>query len=164
MCPPAHVACALDTALRARRQSPLRVYTRARARRSGVTVPGCLWGTALSQLVDPDPDRHVFFRSAFVMNHPAGEWISGGPQRVLQQLIPIPEVCTRTRRTRHACSRRHATRHMPQPHAIRRSRPHASFVRSICADVRGRAILGAEAAPLVCVRGCGGTACRCSDC
>lgn len=73
-------------------------------------------GALKDEYVDVDPDRHLYFRSAFVMNHAMGEWRSasdaldsshppspllslltprwpflfagGGPQRQLRRLVP----------------------------------------------------------------------------
>ena len=58
-------------------------------------------GAIKDEVVDVDPDRHLFFRSAFVMNHPLGAWASGGPQRQIRRLIPSPQVCE-TRAREHA--------------------------------------------------------------
>ena len=33
-------------------------------------------GALKDEYVDVDPDRHLYFRSAFVMNHAMGEWRS----------------------------------------------------------------------------------------
>ena len=49
-------------------------------------------GAVKDELVDADPDRHLYFRSAFVMNHAMGEWQSGGPQRQLRRLMPADSV------------------------------------------------------------------------
>ena len=49
-------------------------------------------GAVKDEPVDVDPDRHLVFRSAFVMNHPLGGWASGGPQRQLRRLRPSDEV------------------------------------------------------------------------
>ena len=38
-------------------------------------------GAIKQQPVDLDPSRHLYFRSAYVMNHPMGKWTSEGPQR-----------------------------------------------------------------------------------
>ena len=38
-------------------------------------------GAVKMEAVDIDPDRHLYFKSAYVMNHPMGHWASGGPQR-----------------------------------------------------------------------------------
>ena len=45
-------------------------------------------GALKDEFVDVDPDRHLYFRSAFIMNHAMGEWRSGGPQRQLRRLVP----------------------------------------------------------------------------
>ena len=49
-------------------------------------------GAAKGELVDPDPERHLYFKSGFVMNHEMGAWRSGGPQRQLRRLQPVKEV------------------------------------------------------------------------
>ena len=49
-------------------------------------------GAVKDEPVDVDPDRHLVFRSAFVMNHPLGGWASGGPQRQIRRLKPSAEV------------------------------------------------------------------------
>ena len=49
-------------------------------------------GAVKDEFVDIDPDRHLYFRSAFVMNHAMGEWRSGGPQRQLRRLQPVRAV------------------------------------------------------------------------
>ena len=49
-------------------------------------------GAIKDEEVIVDPGRHLFFRSAFVMNHPLGAWASGGPQRQIRRLIPSPQV------------------------------------------------------------------------
>ena len=49
-------------------------------------------GAIKDEPVDVDPDRHLFFRSAFVMNHPLGAWASGGPQRQILRLRPVQAV------------------------------------------------------------------------
>ena len=49
-------------------------------------------GAVKDEPVDVDPDRHLFFRSAFVMNHPLGSWLSGGPQQQIRRLKPSAQV------------------------------------------------------------------------
>ena len=49
-------------------------------------------GAVKDEPVEVDPERHLFFRSAFVMNHPLGGWPSGGPQRQIRKLQPSAEV------------------------------------------------------------------------
>lgn len=41
-------------------------------------------GAVKEEAVEVDPDRHLYFKSAYVMNHPMGRWASGGPQRCVQ--------------------------------------------------------------------------------
>jgi hypothetical protein len=41
-------------------------------------------GAHKDEPVDVDPDRHLYFKSAYMMNHPMGKWSSGGPQRCTQ--------------------------------------------------------------------------------
>ena len=38
-------------------------------------------GAIKQEPVDLDPSRHLYFRSAYVMNHAMGKWTSEGPQR-----------------------------------------------------------------------------------
>ena len=49
-------------------------------------------GAIKDELVEVDRDRHLFFRSAFVMNHPQGMWQSGGPQRQIRRLRPAAQA------------------------------------------------------------------------
>jgi len=49
-------------------------------------------GAFKDERVEVDPDRHLYFRSAYVMNHPVGQWFGGGPQREIQRLQPVDEV------------------------------------------------------------------------
>lgn len=49
-------------------------------------------GAFKDEPVEVDPDRHLYFRSAYVMNHPVGQWASGGPQRQIQRLRPVGDV------------------------------------------------------------------------
>ena len=49
-------------------------------------------GAVKDEFVDIDPDRHLYFKSAFVMNHVMGDWRSGGPQRQLRLLQPVKRV------------------------------------------------------------------------
>jgi len=47
-------------------------------------------GSVKDKLVVPDPDRHIYFKSGFLMNHKFGRWSRA--QRKLQQLVPTKEV------------------------------------------------------------------------
>ena len=49
-------------------------------------------GAIKDEAVDVDPDRHLYFKSAFMMNHPLGDWRSGGPQRQIRRLRPRQAV------------------------------------------------------------------------
>ena len=49
-------------------------------------------GAFKDEPVEVDPDRHLYFRSAYVMNHQLGQWSSGGPRRQIQRLQPVPKV------------------------------------------------------------------------
>jgi hypothetical protein len=54
-------------------------------------------GAVKDEEVHVDANRHLYFRSAFVMNHPWGDWSSGGPQRQILRLHPCEEVCMTAR-------------------------------------------------------------------
>lgn len=47
-------------------------------------------GAIKDQWVEPDRNRHLYFKSAFIMNHPYGKWKYAQAQ--LQSLFPAPEV------------------------------------------------------------------------
>ena len=49
-------------------------------------------GAFKEEPIEVDPDRHLYFRSAYVMNHPAGKWDSGGPQQQIKRLRPVSKV------------------------------------------------------------------------
>jgi hypothetical protein len=49
-------------------------------------------GALKDEVVEVDPNRHLYFKSAYVMNHPMGKWVSGGPQRQVQSLVPTEAV------------------------------------------------------------------------
>ena len=40
--------------------------------------------------IDPDPQRHLYFKSAFLMSHPMGSWRTA--QRQMGRLTPVAEV------------------------------------------------------------------------
>ncbi len=46
-------------------------------------------GAVKEEAIEVDPDRHLYYKSAYVMNHPMGRWASGGPQRQIQRLRPV---------------------------------------------------------------------------
>ena len=49
-------------------------------------------GAVKDEAVDVDPDRHLYFKSAYVMNHAMGQWASDGPRQQILRLRPVPFV------------------------------------------------------------------------
>lgn len=47
-------------------------------------------GAVKDALIQPDPARHLYFKSGFMMNHPFGSWHSA--QSHIQRLVPVPAV------------------------------------------------------------------------
>jgi len=47
-------------------------------------------GAVKDALIEPDPTRHLYFKSGFMMNHPFGTWHTA--QSHIQRLVPVPAV------------------------------------------------------------------------
>merc|ERR1719223_559700 len=50
-------------------------------------------GAVKDEPIKPDPTRHLYFKSAFLMSHAMGSWRSA--QRQMGRLTPVAEVAAR---------------------------------------------------------------------
>jgi hypothetical protein len=50
-------------------------------------------GAVKDAQVEPDAQKHLYFKSAFLMNHPAGIWRAAQPQ--VEKLTPVAEVASK---------------------------------------------------------------------